>query len=127
MIRLNEKQIAAIVILAQPKRAGLTYEQIADQVGVNRRTLQEWRKEPIFSEEVKKQIVRNTITDLPEIMASVPRHIINDGNATLFRTFLQMHGLLTDRVEVAHQAQASNTDVIKAEIERLRSGTKASA
>lgn len=122
MKRLNDKQLAAITILAQPKRGGLTYEQVAEKVGVTRRTLQEWRKNPLFTDELKKEIVRNTLDDLPAIMASIPDHIINDGNAALFRTLLQAHGMLTDRVEVSHQNDATDTDAIKAEIERLKSG-----
>ncbi len=120
--RLTEKQIAAITILAQPKRAGLTYEQIADQVGVSRQTLHEWRKDTRFNEELKKEIVRNTLDDLPEIMKSVPQHIIKDGNAALFRTLLQAHGLLTEKVEVANVASDSDADAIKAEIERMKKG-----
>lgn len=120
MKRLTEKQVAAIAILAQPKRAGLTYEQIAERVGVSRQTLFEWRKDTRFNDELKKEIVRNTIDDLPEIMASVPQHIIKDGNAALFRTLLQAHGLLTDKVEVTNLANDTDADAIKAEIERMK-------
>ncbi len=122
MKRLTEKQVAAITILAQPKRAGLTYEQVADQVGVSRQTLHEWRKDTKFNDELKKEIVRNTLDDLPEIMKSVPQHIIKDGNAALFRTLLQAHGLLTEKVEVANVAGDSDADAIKAEIERMKRG-----
>ena len=122
MKRLTEKQVAAITILAQPKRAGLTYEQVADQVGVSRQTLHEWRKDTRFNDELKKEIVRNTLDDLPEIMKSVPQHIIKDGNAALFRTLLQAHGLLTEKVEVANVAGDSDADAIKAEIERMKRG-----
>lgn len=120
MKRLSEKQVAAITILAQPKRAGLNYEQIAEQVGVTRQTLHEWRKDTFFNDELKKEIVRNTLDDLPAIMASIPQHIINDGNAALFRTLLQAHGLLTEKVEVANVAGDSDADAIKAEIERMK-------
>jgi len=119
--KLNEKQIAAITLLSLPKRGGLTYEEIAEKVGIARSTLQEWRKDDKFNEELKRQIVRNTLDDLPEIMSSIPKHIINDGNAALFRTLLQAHGMLTDKVEVETKGN-SNTDVdtMKAEIERMR-------
>lgn len=120
MKRMTEKQIAAITILAQPKRGGLTYEQVAEQVGVTRQTLHEWRKDANFNEELKKEIVRNTLDDLPAIMASIPQHIINDGNAALFRTLLQAHGLLTEKVEVANVQGDSDADAIKAEIERMK-------
>lgn len=120
--RLNEKQIAAITILATPKRAGLTYEQIAEKVGVAKSTLFEWKKNDEFNEELKRQIVRNTLDDLPDIMSSIPQHIINDGNAALFRTLLQAHGMLTDKVEVESKGNSGGADVdaMKAEIERMR-------
>ena len=120
MAKLNEKQYAAIAILALPKRGNMTYEQIAEQVGVNRNTLLEWRRQDDFNEELKRQIVRNTLDRLPDIMTSIPDHIINDGNAALFRTLLQAHGMLTDKVEVSNADGSGNVDTIKAEIERMR-------
>jgi len=119
--RLNEKQYAAIAILSQPKRAGLTYEQVAEEVGIARSTLQEWRKDDAFNDELKRQIMRDTIDRLPEVMASVPDHIINDGNAAMFRTLLQAQGLLTERVEVEAKGGATaDLDGMRAEIERIR-------
>lgn len=120
MARLNDKQYAAIAILSQPKRGGLTYEQVAEQVGVSRRQLQEWRKDDVFNDELKRQIMRDTIDRLPDVMASIPDHIINDGNAAMFRTLLQAQGLLTEKVEVNTKEHSSDIDAIKADIERLR-------
>jgi len=122
MAKLNDKQYAAIAILSQPKRGGLTYDQVAEQVGVSRTTLAEWRKRDDFNDELKRQIMRDTIERLPEVMASIPDHIINDGNAAMFRTLLQAQGLLTEKVEVATQSTGSDIDAIKADIERMRGG-----
>jgi len=44
MAKLNERQIAAITILAQPKRGGMTYDQVAEAVGVAKSTIFEWKK-----------------------------------------------------------------------------------
>ena len=120
MAKLNDKQYAAIAILSQPKRGGLTYDQVAEEVGVSRTTLAEWRKRDDFNDELKRQIMRDTIDRLPDVMASIPDHIINDGNAAMFRTLLQAQGLLTEKVEVSTQANGNDVDTIKAEIERLR-------
>lgn len=122
MAKLNDKQYAAIAILSQPKRGGLTYDQVAEQVGVSRTTLAEWRKRDDFNDELKRQIMRDTIERLPEVMASIPDHIINDGNAAMFRTLLQAQGLLTEKVEVATQSAGNDIDAIKADIERMRGG-----
>lgn len=119
--KLSEKQYAAIEYLSLPKRGGMTYEQIAEEVGITDRTLRDWRKEDAFNEELKRQVVRSTLDRLPEIMASTADHIINDGNAAMFRTLLQAHGMLTERVEVDNKsAGATDVDAMKAEIERMR-------
>lgn len=122
MAKLNDKQYAAIAILSQPKRGGLTYEQVADTVGVHRDTLLQWRKSDAFNDELKRQIMRDTIDRLPEVMASVPDHIINDGNAAMFRTLLQAQGLLTEKVEVTDGVKSTDMDAIRADIERMRNG-----
>lgn len=123
--RLSEKQIAAIEILSRPKRGGMTYEQIAKEVGVAKSTLFEWRKQDYFNEALKKEIVRKTQDRLPEVFDSIIDNIIETGNAAAFRTLLQAHGMLTDKVEVNHNnPDATKVDDIKAEIERLKQRKK---
>lgn len=119
--KLNEKQIAALTYLAQPNMAGLTHEQIAEKVGVDERTIYRWKNDDAFYDELKRLIIRNTADRLPEVLASVPDHIIKDGNAAMLRTLLQAHGMLTDKVEVENKgSQATDVDAMKAEIERMR-------
>lgn len=124
--KLNDLQYAAIAILSQPKRAGLTFEEVADKVGVHRDTLQRWRKLDEFNAELKNEIIRNTLDRLPEIMDSIPDHIITDGNAALFRTLLQAHGMLTDKVEIDTKSGGVDVDAMKAQIERMKSGQERS-
>lgn len=119
--RLNEKQMAAIAILAQPKRAGMTYDEIAKEVGVARSTLFEWKKQDVFIQALKEEIVRNTLDRLPEVLDSIPDHIIRDGNAALLRILMQAHGLLTEKVEVESKGtESADLDAMRAEIERFR-------
>lgn len=123
--RLNEKQIAAIEILSRPNRGGMTYEQIAKEVGVAKSTLFEWRKQDYFNESLKKEIVRKTQDRLPEVFDSIIDNIIETGNAAAFRTLLQAHGMLTDKVEVnQNNPDSTKIDDIKAEIERLKQHKK---
>lgn len=123
--QLNEKQHAAIALLAIPKRGGLTYEEVAERVGTSRVSLHAWRKLPTFNTELKRQIVSNTIDDLPEIMASFKDHIVKDGNAALARVFMQAHDMLTDKLEVDNKggsgSSADTIDAMKAKIEQMRS------
>ncbi len=126
--RLSEKQLVAIEYLALPKRGGLTYAQIAEEVGVDERTLLRWRNDESFHSALTRKIIRNTADRLPEVMASVPDHIIQDGNAAMLRTLLQAHGLLTDKVEVEQKGgnEGAELDAMKAEIEKFRKGNRTS-
>lgn len=85
--KLNERQLNAIVELARPDRG--TYEEVADKIGVSTVTLYKWRQEDAFNEELKRQVLRNSVQYLPEVFASIPKHIIEEGNAAMLRTYLQ--------------------------------------
>lgn len=117
--RLNEKQIAAIAILAQPKRK-MTYEEIAKEVGVAKSTLFEWKKLDHFDKALNKEIVRVTKDRLPDVFDSIIDNIKETGNAAAFRTLIQAHGMLTEKVEIEAKSNGTNTEDIRAEIERLR-------
>jgi transcriptional regulator with XRE-family HTH domain len=119
--KLTEKQIAAIEYLSLPNRGGLAYEQIADELGVDISTLYRWRNDDTFHSALTRKIIRNTADRLPDVLESVPDHIIKDGNAAMLRTLLQAHGLLTDKVEVdSKNNRDSDIDDMKAQIERFR-------
>ncbi|MBS4195340.1 phBC6A51 family helix-turn-helix protein [Lederbergia citri] len=124
--RLSELQYAAIAILAMPKRGGMTYDQVAEKVGVSRQTLYEWRNQDAFNDEMKKQVLRNAIEHLPDMYASIPQHVIQEGNAALFRTYLQSLGMLTEKVEVDNKSGNGSADIdaMKAEIERMKGKRK---
>jgi uncharacterized protein YjcR len=123
--KLNEKQYAAIALLATPGRGGMTYDEIAERVGVSRQSLHKWRNDDAFNDEMKRQVLRNAVEHLPDMYASIPKHVIQDGNAALFRTYLQSLGMLTDRVEVENKGgNANDIDEMKAQIERMRSQRK---
>lgn len=117
--RLNEKQIAAIAIMSQPKH-GLTNDQIAEEVGIARSTFYEWKKNELFQRELKAEIVRNTSDRLPEVFSSMIDNIIQTGNAAAFRTLVQMHGLLVEKVEMETRGSSTDTDAMRADIERMR-------
>jgi len=119
--RLNEKQIAAIEYLALPQRGGLTYEEIAEKVGIARSTLQEWRKDETFQEARKRRIIENTQDHLPDVFEAAVKGITEDRNAAIFRTFLQAHGMLTEKHEIDTGSKTRDMDDIRAKIESMRS------
>lgn len=119
--RLNEKQIAAIEYLSLPKRGGMTYAEIAERVGVTERQLYTWRQDDTFADAVVKRTIRNASEYLPDIMASVPKHIIEDGNAAMLRTYMQSIGALTERIEIDSKGGTEeDVDKMREEIERMR-------
>ena len=99
MAKLNEKQIAAIEYMALPKRGGLTYVQIAEKVGVSEQTIHRWKNDDTFYNALSRTIVRNTQDRLPELFDAAIDGVITEKNAALFRTLIQAHGLLTEKVE----------------------------
>lgn len=118
---LSEKQIAAIEFLSLPKRGGMTYEEIAKEVGVAKSTLFEWKKQDDFNEVLKAEVVRKTTDRLPEMFDAMLTNIIETGNAAAFRTIVQMHGMLTDKVEIDTKGSSTaDIESMKADIERMR-------
>ncbi len=119
--RLNERQIAAIEFLAIPGRGGMTYAQIAEKVGITERQLYTWRQDDAFMDEVVRRTIQNAAEYLPDIMASVPGHIIDDGNAAMLRTYMQSIGALTEKVEInTGDGGSGDVDKIREEVDRMR-------
>ncbi len=119
--RLNERQIAAIEYLSLPQRGGMTYAQIAEKVGITERQLYTWRQDDEFADAVVKRTIRNASEYLPDIMASVPSHIIDGGNAAMLRTYMQSIGALTEKVEVSSAGGGDeDVDKIREELGAIR-------
>lgn len=118
--KLNEKQIAAIEFLALPKRGGLTYDEVAERVGIARSTLQEWRKDDVFNEARKNRVVQMTQDYLPEVFEAAIKGITEDRNAAILRTFLQAHGMLTEKHEIDTGKGGADIDAMRAKVEAFR-------
>jgi hypothetical protein len=119
--RLEAEHLLAIKYLALPKRGGLTFQQIADECGVHLNSIGNWRKDPLFERELKREIVRNTQNRLPELMEAMIDHAIKDGNAAGAKLILQANDMLTDRVEVnAEVKDGRDIDDIKARLARYK-------
>jgi DNA-binding phage protein len=119
--RLRAEHLIAIQFLALPKKGRFTMQQIAEKCGVSRQTLYEWLKMPIFESELKKQMIRNTRERLPEAIASMVDHVVNDGNAAMMKLLLQMNDMLTDKVSVEQKlTNAGDVDAMKQRIEEFK-------
>ncbi|WP_340030080.1 phBC6A51 family helix-turn-helix protein [Paenibacillus sp. FSL H7-0940] len=111
MRALTAGQITVIQHLSLPKAERPSVDQIAEEVGVSRSTIYAWQKDPDFIAELKAQIVRNNVGELPELVGALTRMALEDKSAAMAKLALQVHGMLTDKVEVQTQASPQTTDV----------------
>jgi len=107
---LSAQQLIAIDWLAQPKKGGKTYEEIAVLCGVTARTLENWRKNAMFDAEFRRALRRNNDVRLPELLQSLADIAIRDGNAAMAKLALQVGGVLTESIEVTNK-DGEGTDI----------------
>ena len=118
---LTPDQYVAIEWLSIPNKGGKTYEEIADICGVHFNTLGNWRKDKSFDAELKRAIVRNNSTRLPEVVASMADWAIRDGNAAAAKLIMQINGMLTDKIEVeTKNSEGTDVEALTARIEALK-------
>jgi transcriptional regulator with XRE-family HTH domain len=121
---LKPEQLEAIKYLALPKQGGLSHEQIAEKVGVTRQTLYRWRQDLKFNDEIKREINRNTLTHIPDVMNTLIKKAI-EGDNKASELLLKAQSMLNNVVEIEdrknpQKEQSSDIDAMKAEIERMR-------
>jgi hypothetical protein len=121
---LTPEQTIAIKWLAQPKHGGKTHEEIAEICGVHRTTLFNWKKSDLFLRELKKEMVRSTLNRMPEVLESIPDHIIKEGNAAMLKTFLQMNDMLTETHVVTDGNDKGDIDDLRSKIEAYKNKGK---
>ena len=117
--KFTDKQIAAIEILSQPKRGGLTYEQVADTVGVNRCTLLEWRRNDDFIQAVTKRAIMNLHADLPEVFAANMTRA-KAGEVRSVELMYKLLELLVDKAEVIVEEKDGSNETVADDIKRLK-------
>lgn len=120
--RLNTEHYIAIKWLAMPQRGGKTMDDIAKEAGCARSTLYEWKKDPLFERELKREIIRQTHDRLPELFESMIDHAIRDGNAAMAKLVVQVNDMLTDKVEVNNVGDGVGVDrdALRERLERLK-------
>ncbi|WP_232696165.1 phBC6A51 family helix-turn-helix protein [Brevibacillus daliensis] len=109
--RLSAEQYLAIGYLAQPKRAGMTMEEVANECGVARKTIYEWKKLPHFDAELKRQIQLSVSDRVPDVIDAMVRTSVSEGNAAAAKLILQVAGMLTDKVEVETKSATEIPDI----------------
>ena len=67
MANFNEKQLLAIELLARAEYEGMTQQQVADEVGVDARTIRRWNQEKSFKDAVGRKSIE-LITELSPVI-----------------------------------------------------------
>lgn len=67
MANFNEKQLLAIELLARAEYEGMTQQQIADEVGVDARTIRRWNQDKRFKDAVGRKSME-LITELSPVI-----------------------------------------------------------
>ncbi|MFD2332252.1 phBC6A51 family helix-turn-helix protein [Cohnella sp. GCM10020058] len=120
---LSAAQLTAIQFLAFPKAQRPSIEEIAAECRVSKATIYNWQRDPVFEQELLRQIVRYARDDLPDIVAAVTSMAIADRNAAGAKLALQINGMLTDKLELrstAIEQRPTDIEALKARVEALR-------
>ena len=121
-IHYSSKEMAK-EFLSLPKNGGYSQEEIARMVGVHRKTIQRWKKEPEFQEEVRKRAVEQAGQHLPEVLDVLMQNI-RAGKDKSIENYLKLVGLIqenqfTFNQNVNTEKQQSNDEINK-HVEDLR-------
>lgn len=130
---LKREQLEAIKYLAQPKQGGLTHEEIADKVGVSRQTLYRWRQDVAFQDEIKREIGRNTMNRIPDVIDSLiaqatkPNQPSAKAAELLLKTVSMLNDSLVveDRTKRGGQSTTSDVEEMKAQIVAMKARRQA--
>lgn len=119
--KLETEHWLAIKYLSLPKRGGKTLQEVADLCNVHVNTLLNWRKDPLFEKERKKEMVRNTQDRLPEVLDSIIEHSI-EGNAAMAKLAMQVNDMLKEQVEYTNSNENEKVDIdeLKERARKLR-------
>ncbi|MCI3920405.1 phBC6A51 family helix-turn-helix protein [Paenibacillus sp. TRM 82003] len=119
---LTAEQLHAIEILALPKRGNMTYEEVAEAVGVSSKTLQRWRKETAFQEAVRRRSLQLLGEQLPDVLEAILNGALR-GSAKHSELILKsLHVLKENHVIEAkpYEPDERSNEAIEEEIARLQ-------
>ncbi|MEW9700717.1 phBC6A51 family helix-turn-helix protein [Paenibacillus sp. SI8] len=120
---LKPEQYVAIEWLSQIKHGGKTLEEIAELCGVTRQCLWSWRRDDEFQHELKREIVRNTMSRLPEVLEAMADSAITLKSAAAAKLILQANEIITDKVLIEQKQQRESevdTEALRAKLEQFK-------
>jgi transcriptional regulator with XRE-family HTH domain len=109
----DARKMRAVLLLAEGVRLNQTWEEVAEEAGTTRRTLQEWRKDRDFQEAVLI-LTRENLRDMLPVCFRVLEETLQSGDSRsklrAAELLLKAMGELVDRVETQTTFNAANMD-----------------
>lgn len=120
--RLEAHHLIAIKYLALPRHGGKTMDEIAQECCVSRQAIYEWMKDDLFMKERIKEMKRNSMDRVPEVIDSMADAAVKDRNAAAAKLILQMNEMIVEKSEVETTLRTDVTDIadIQSKIERYK-------
>ena len=125
MKELSTEQVKAAQLLFEndtlPPKQRRTYEQIADELGIEVRTLYNWRK----LDAMLDYKVAMTDTYTKEHRARIMSAVIREselGNASMTKLFMQNQGMLIDRVEYEDKTEKIDEVALATKLANFKAG-----
>lgn len=116
--------IKACTLYLARKQNGMSLEDIAQAVGITRRTLYAWRNKPAWRAYQREQAVRIAEDSLPDVLDTVHKKAVEGRNPKWAEIYLKTVGVLNGegvRVEVTNNTQDNRTnEAIERQIEELK-------
>gem|GEM_PF-3487568 len=117
MDRNDSAKSWAIEFMSLPDNGGYTQKELAENLGVSRKTITRWKKDEYFQEEVRKRAVERAGEYLPEVL-DVLMENIKAGKTKDIETYLKMVGLLQDNTFTLNQNVETNAPQTNEEVRK---------
>lgn len=120
---LSPEMIKACNLYLARKQNGMSLEEIAEAVGVTRRTLYAYRQKPAWRTYQREQAVRIAEDSLPDVLDTVHKKAVEGRNPKWAEIYLKTVGVLNGegvRVEVNNTQDKRDDASIEASIEELK-------
>lgn len=125
--KLDARQQRAVYMLLEnemlPTSEQRSQGDIAEELGVSRKSLWEWRKKNQSFIEFKKEVGKDYLSDeMGAFVSAVKKSISSDQPSSKFADlYAKMMGLITDqkRVEITDQSDQRSDEAVREQLERL--------
>ncbi|SFF98967.1 Helix-turn-helix of insertion element transposase [Halobacillus alkaliphilus] len=123
MDRNDSAKTWAIEFMSLSDNGGYTQKELAEKLGVSRKTITRWKKDEHFQEEVRKRAVEKAGEHLPEVLDVLMQNI-RAGKDKSIENYLKLVGLIQENQFTFNQnvntEEQQTNDEINKHVEDLR-------